>query len=366
MSKGLTVGFDEQIFLAQRTGGVSRYVVDLIQALRIGAAADIDVELGWAWLPNEHAVAAGLAERLPVPDGRDLTPRNAWAYYLANVARRRRLRKAQVLHHTWYHPAFLRRGFDGVRVTTVHDMIPELYPELFDRDPHLAKAEYVAASDVVLCNSETTKADLLRIYGDVSAYVAVTPLGVDTRFRPAAPAPRGFPSTYVLFVGRRGEYKDFAVLAEAMAALPPGIELVVVGGGPWTESERALLRGLGIAGRVQRADLRDEEMPGAYAHASAFVFPSRYEGFGLPTLEAMACGTPAVLADAPSHREVGADAAVYFRPGDPEALRAAIESVFADTDVAARLRTAGLVRASQFTWRRTAELTVAAYRAVGR
>ncbi len=119
-----------------------------------------------------------------------------------------------------------------------------------------------------------------------------------------------------------------------------------------------------LTGRIHQFSLSDDQMPGAYAHAAAFVFPSRYEGFGLPALEAMAAGTPAVLARTSSLPEVGGDAATYFTPGDHEELASTLVGLLGDESRRADLIGLGRERARGFTWSRTAQLTCEAYRMV--
>jgi glycosyltransferase involved in cell wall biosynthesis len=362
------VGYDEQVFLAQRHGGISRYVVNLIQAFRADPGLGVQPVPGWAYAINAHAAHAGLSRPIPVLDklsaGR-LAPLGLGGYYLANRRARASSRTADILHHTYSHPRFLAPGFRGVHVCTVYDMIPEMHPESFpDRDPHVGKRQFVAACDVVICISESTRRDLVRIYGDPGVPMPVTYLGVDPAFFAAVPPSVQAPARYVLFVGRRDGYKDFATLADAFAGLPDdGTVLVAVGGGRFTDAELARLAGLGIAGRTRHFDADDATLPSWYAGALAFVFPSRYEGFGLPTLEAMASGTATVLADSSSHPEVGGDVARYFPPGDADGLRQVLAEILGDERLRASLAQRGVSRAAEFTWAATARSTAAAYAA---
>ena len=251
-------------------------------------------------------------------------------------------------------------------VVTVYDMTPELFPDLFPKgNPHLRKREYVQRATLVLCISESTRRDLLRVYGSVESPTIVTHLGVSHRFAPRALRPLWCPDKYVLFLGNRGGYKDFRVAIEAFAELAPkhrGTALVAVGGGMFTADEEALISRWGLRGQVVQHAASDEELPGMFGGASAFVFPSRYEGFGLPTLEAMACGTPTVLADSSSHPEVGGDAALYFPPGDGSALAAHLSRLLSDDAFRRDLSERGIAHAGRFTWRRTATATADAYR----
>jgi glycosyltransferase involved in cell wall biosynthesis len=362
------VGYDEQVFLAQRHGGISRYVVSLIEAFRQDPGLGVQPLPGWAYGVNAHAADAGLSRPIPALDrllaGR-LSGIGLGGYYLANRRARATARAADILHYTYSHPRFLVPRFRGAQVCTVYDMIPEMHPESFpDRDPHVGKRQFVEACDVVICISESTRRDLVRIYGDPGVAMPVTYLGVDPAFSADVPAPVQAPARYVLFVGRRDGYKDFATLAGAFAGLPDdGTVLVALGGGRFTDGELALLAGLGIAGRVRHVDADDATLPAWYAGALAFVFPSRYEGFGLPTLEAMASGTATVLADSSSHPEVGGDVARYFPPGDADSLRQVLAEILGDERLRAQLAHRGVQRAAEFTWAATARTTAAAYAA---
>jgi glycosyltransferase involved in cell wall biosynthesis len=173
------------------------------------------------------------------------------------------------------------------------------------------------------------------------------------------------PQQYVLFVGNRSAYKDFAVLVEAFAGLrDANLSLVAVGGPGFDDDEVRLFERLELANRVQHCLLDDADLARAYANALCFVFPSRHEGFGLPTLEAMSSGCPTVLCDSSSHPEVGGDAAAYFPPGDVEALRRTLGEIVADGRLRSQMVCAGLDQARRFSWERTARLTSEAYRLV--
>jgi glycosyltransferase involved in cell wall biosynthesis len=352
----MRVFLDDQIFTLQTRGGISRYFTELMHAY--GADAGLGVELtgGHVWTANRHQLDSGLGRRLP---GRLADPRVATV-----VNRLRSPGRPDIVHHTFYDAAYLNRRIGGLRVVTVYDMIPEIHPDLFPTgNPHLAKQAFVERADLVLSISAATQRDLVSVYGLSTTPVVVTPLGVHDSFRPGGPRLAELPDRYILFVGNRAGYKDFDVLAEAFAGLSePDVQLVAVGGGAFDESERARLTALGIAGRVIQCSLDDASLRKAYAHALCFVFPSRHEGFGLPTLEAMASGCPAVLVDSSSHPEVGGDAALYFPPGDVAALRHRLIQLVGSTSLRADRAEAGIRRAASFTWERTARATADAYR----
>lgn len=357
----MRVAIDEQIFLLQKQGGISRYFVELVRTLPT-LSPPVDVSTPFRSVVNRHALEA-------IPNGRFRASRGPFQPYpqlVAAATRPRRRELVDLVHHTFYHPRFLRDHPGAPKVVTIYDMIPEVVgaPGRFG-GPHMAKRDFVRRADLLLFISTSAREDLQDIYGQPSTPCVVTPLGVDERFRDGGALPSGFPEDYILFVGNRSGYKDFAVLvaafAEARGALGE-MHLVCVGGGPLSPDEINSAVHAGLKGRFHQSTLADREMPGAYANASAFVFPSRYEGFGLPALEAMAAGTPAVLAHSSSLPEVGGDAALYFEPGDACALATLLVSLTSDEARRAELIRAGKARAREFSWERTAQLTADAYR----
>lgn len=357
---------DEQIFAIQAFGGISRMFAELArQYVHLGVS---DVEL----IP----FSAPIVNRY-ILDNEEVSralgaheAKNQWSALARYFARIRVHPEVDVIHNTFYLPHGLAPTRGAGRVVTVHDMIPELLPGTRRRlDLLTLKRRYVDNADHVICVSEATRRDLLRVYPEVSAGVSVVHHGVDERFRPGESALHDLPERYVLMVGHRGQYKDGVILLKAFARIAdrfPDVQLVCIGGGPFTRQERTLITQAGIEGRVTHDVLSDPRMPAAYGNALAFVFPSRFEGFGLPALEAMACGAPTILADATSLPEVGADAALYFPVGDDAGLASVLADVLANEAVRLDLRERGLRRAKDFTWIRTAEATANVYRDVAR
>ena len=243
-------------------------------------------------------------------------------------------------------------GFRGQSVVTLHDLHFERDGSrmgLLDRVTFKAVVPRAARrADAVIAVSERTKDDVVELYGLPSAKVTVTPHGVDPAFTPGD-ARNG---SYLLFVGGIQARKN--PLAAADAARAVGMPLVVAG----PETEPALVRELRARGADVRGWVEQAELVELFRGAAALVWPSRYEGFGLPVLEAMACGTPVVLSQDPALRELAEDAAVYADDGD---YVAAVERALSDRK---RLAAAGLARAALFTWRETARRTADVYRSV--
>jgi glycosyltransferase involved in cell wall biosynthesis len=271
----------------------------------------------------------------------------------------------QELRMAWTLPRLLRRlrpdlahfqhalplGFHGRSVVTLHDLSFESDSTAMGRLDRLVFRTFVPRAarraNHVLVVSERTRRDVEQRYGIEPAKVTVTPNGVDPSF-----TPDGAGDGYVLFVGAIQRRKD--PLAALTAARAVGLPLVVAG----PEKEPGLARELRAGGADLRGYVSKEELAGLYRGAAALVLPSRFEGFGLPVLEAMACGTPVVAAPEPALREVAGEAAVYAENGD---FGAAVARAIAERE---RLSAAGLARARLFSWEETARRTVAVYRQV--
>lgn len=249
----------------------------------------------------------------------------------------------------------------------VHDLIPLRFPEAFPRQTVYFR--YVIPlllrrSRVILTDSASTREDLGRFYHLEQRRVHVVPVGYDVRrFHPEVnPEPfrqRHGLGSYILYVGNLFPHKNLSRLLAAFARLAPAIphRLVIAGRkdpryypGLSAEAER-----LGLGHRVRFFDYVDSEnLPALYAGADVFVYPSLYEGFGLPPLEAMACGTPVVTSNTSALPEVVGEAALVVDPLDPGALASAIAEILANPVRRERLRALGFQRVSQFTWERSA------------
>jgi glycosyltransferase involved in cell wall biosynthesis len=260
----------------------------------------------------------------------------------------RRLRP-DLVHFQYVLPPALR----APGVVTVHDLSFERDPTVMGQLDRLTFRALVPRSvrraARVLTVSERSKRDLVDLYGTDPEKVVVTPNGVDPVF---SPGPNGGSGGYLLYVGAIQARKDpLGALAAADAA---GLRLVVVG----PEREPALARELERGGAELRGYLDTPQLADAYREAAALVLPSRYEGFGLPVLEAMASGTPVVCSEDGALREVAGDAAVYAtRAGLADAVKRALAE-------RPRLAAAGLERARRYTWAETARRTLDVYREV--
>lgn len=352
---------DEQIFVVQEVGGISRLFSELAEQFSRNSGLGVSLEPLATPVINHYLLDdIDLVEELKVSESS--SHYSAMLRYFFRPARRGRV---DLVHNTFYLPRGFRDYPQAPRVMTVHDMIPEIFPETRRRlDKLTLKHRYFTRADHLICVSEATRRDLERIYGVTETPITVVHHGVDEGFHRVESRVPGVPDDYVLFVGHRSAYKDAETLISAYATLMKQENiphLLFVGGGAFTRDEAAAFRVLGISDRVHQVSLTESEMPSVYSHARMLVFPSRYEGFGLPALEGMACGTPVLLADSSALPEVGGDAALYFTPGDSNALAALISEVNRDLELRERLIDRGFERATRWTWTRSAEATARVY-----
>lgn len=354
----LSVGFDtvpEQVSAA----GVERHARELLAAL--SARPDLEVHrLGPAPRRPAHplqTLARGLV-------------REAW-WYPAGLAAAARRARVDVVHAI---ASFVPLGMRAPLVLTVPDVLPLRHPELF---PSVVVAHHRAVlvprarrAARLLASTEHARGEIVDVLGVDADRVVVTPLGVEARFRPVVSDARrlrdrfGIDRPYVLCVGTLEPRKNLVGALRGMRAAGLGDEvaLVIAGGRGWrNEAFEAEAAHTGVplivAGRVT-----DDELIELYGGARCLVFPSLWEGYGLPALEAMACGCPVISSDRSALPEVVGDAGMLVDPLDAEAIGAAVRELVTDDARRAALAERGRRRAAGMTWARTAELTRAVYR----
>jgi glycosyltransferase involved in cell wall biosynthesis len=334
--------------LGRRRAGDETYFANLLREL--------------APMADRERLAAVTRRPDLVPDGIEPLELSAHSQVLRMALRLPRLLRGlrpALAHFNYVIPA----GYRGRAVVTVHDLSFERLPGLMSMRDRLLFRTLVPRSarraDRVLAVSEWTKRDLVERYGIAAERIAVTRNGVDPLFHPNGEARKGPP--YALFVGGIQPRKDPLTALEALALHDRELRLLVVGsekrGG---HAFREAVRRLGLERRVElTGHVEREELATLYRGAECLVFPSRYEGFGLPVLEAMASGIPVVASNAGALPEVAGDAALLVEPGDPSALAAGIERALAERE---RLVAAGLEHVRRYSWAECARLTLEVYR----
>lgn len=259
---------------------------------------------------------------------------------------------------------------------TIHDLSFLHHPEWFRGDRALyyrwAVSRSARNAAAILADSRFTAEDIAERLDVPVKRLHVVPLGVDPEFRPASVdacagvrARHGLPEDFLLYVGTHEPRKNLPRVIAAWSALPGDArpDLVLAGRIGWkTGAIREAVRRAGAHGRIHFPGfIAQEDLPALLSAATAFVWPSLFEGFGLPPLEAMACGAPVLASNAASLPEVLGGAALLVEPHDTDAIRAGMERIVRDVELRARLVAAGFERAKQFTWRRAAERVAAMY-----
>lgn len=368
--------------------GIGRYALELAR----GLAHHQDIEAlrlysAYRWVDDpEQALGANrtiaaVRSHVPFKDA----ALEAYTQLRGALFRVHTRRMQDWLLHT---PNYVLMPFDGPSVTTIHDLSWLNYPETHPRERvrflerHLPRTLEQAAA--VITDSAFVASEIENRLGVARTKLRVVPLGVDAAYRPRdrtallqALARHGLvDQQYLLVVATQEPRKNLARLARAYARLPNALRarhpLVIAGARGWLNSAlEAELAPLERCGQVRRLGYVDEaDLPLVYAGAHAFAFPSLYEGFGLPLLEAMASGVPVVTSNGSSLAELARDengeVALAIDPLDEDALLGGLERVLEDTDWRAQAGARGLARAADFTWQRCVDATVSIYREIAK
>ena len=375
----MRIGFDAR-YVDDRYHGVGRYAYQLLEALTRLYPDDRFVVLH---NPRRPSTRLDLGKLLARPNVEPWSlPHDVYSTLEQPALALAALRSRLDAFYTPYFPAPLLAP--APIVVTVHDLI-------FDREPRYQSGRWVRyyyrpmmwlaprRAAAVVAVSEATAADLQTLYRVSAEKIVVVPEAAGAQFRPvedpaalaATRARYALPERFVLALGVRRPHKNLPVLLEAFALARERVphDLVLVGEAHtrYHDEVPETIARLGLAGRVHlTGHAADADLPAIYTLADLFVLPSLVEGFGLPALEAMGCGTPVVASSASSLPEVVGDAGLLADPRDPAALAEAMVTVLRDRDLQARLRARGLARAREFSWERAArQVRVVLARAAG-
>lgn len=363
----MNVLYDHQTFSLQTYGGISRYHTELITG--INRTTEHKAQVSLLLTNNTHLPESGLKVNSLLP-AYNIRGRGRFMYYVNQAYSILKLRQApyNVFHATYYDPyflSFLKKPF----VITFHDMIYERfngqYREL-DNDTNIIdnKKRLATHAARIIAVSEHTKKDVIDLLGvepdkvQVIYHGSSLPAiegGSDGSIRP-----------YLLYVGNRGMYKNFQGLLTAIHPLLKkySLRLLCAGGGAFTKVERENVALLGVTAFVEQQPINDQLLPLLYQQAVAFVFPSFYEGFGIPILEAFACGCPCIVSNTSSLPEVAGEAALYMDPVSSDSMYYAVEQLLNDSKLCESLTQKGRNRLLQFSWQRTVEMTLDVYKTI--
>ncbi len=338
---------DGIIYSLQQHGGISVYFNQLLERLK---QRDISATVALEY-PTIQAIA-------PVSDG-------SIGYLQLRSRFLERFRDCRLPQPAIFHSSYYRRP--AIRncptVVTVHDFIYERFTHGPKRLVHsLHKRASINAAQAIICISEATRADLLHFVGvKADQAVYVIPNGVSDTYHPLPSRPQG--ATYILFVGERRGYKNFQLVAKALEFLPD-LQLICVGGGLFRKQEISSWPKR-VSGRIRHAGfVSDSDLNVLYNEALCLAYPSSYEGFGIPVLEAMKAGCPVVSTDCMAVREIGGRALTIAEVPEPKAIAEAI-SKLAVNIYRRSVVDAGMEIARQYSWQRTHDRTIDVYRSLG-
>lgn len=376
--------YDHQIFEHQRIGGVSRYFTEIIKHLPQDVHTDVsvrysfneylkemDVDFEWKYqlqhfflhnynFKGKKRLFNYLQKRNPkkYPDYQSINKENTIA----------QIKKGDfdIFHPTFFDDYYLDHLNGKPFVLTVHDTIIELFPEFINSPGFIKRKKLLIEKAAhIIAVSENTKQDIIRIFETDPNKISVTyhasSLSVDDNNR------LDLPNKYLLYVGdRRLGYKNFAFFVASIQPLLLADKdlYLVCTGTAFTQEEIDYFKVLGIDHKIKIVFVDDKQMYNLYNKAQMFVYPSYYEGFGIPILEAFQAKCPVVLTDSSCFPEVAGNAGAYFEYKSPQALRSEVQRILTDNDFRNQLIEKGAERLRFFSWEKSAQQTVEIYRKI--
>lgn len=361
--------YDHQAFTGNRYGGVARYFHDLMESL---VEMQVDIELSIGFSNNEYLKSSSIRKPLQFKNIFGFRPTNILASRTNRLNSIYQLQKGDfdIFHPTFFHQYFLKPLGNKPFVLTYHDCIKERFKlNHLDNSSHAQKQELLNRASKVIAVSENTKKDLLEFYQIKPEKIAV--VHHSTNFINHK-QPHNFqvktPEKYLLYVGARNDYKNFLGFIKDIAPTLlkyKDVHLLCAGGGNFNEEEQHLIASLNLQNQVIFQDFHsDNTIFGLYQKAIAFVYPSLYEGFGIPILEAFAAGCPVVLSNKSCFPEVADDAALYFNPDNAEDIADKLEQIINNSELRKSLINKGFTRQNFFSIEKKAKETLAVYQSI--
>lgn len=361
--------FDHQAFTGKQYGGVPRYFCDLMDALH--------KENQQVWLTSvfSNNIFLQKNQTFAVKSydnyfGNRLTSLLFSHLNRANSAKHLWLKNFDIFHPTYFNPYFLPFLNDKKYVITFHDAIPEKFSHQYgglDGFTIETKREVLQKAARVISISENTKTDIVEIFGIEPEKIAVVHHGskfVDNIPLALSERPPFITTDYLLFVGSRAFYKNFSFFLTSIADIlhANNMQLVCAGGGEFEQNEVELIKKLSLEDKIIQKAVSDDELCALYQHALFFVYPSLYEGFGLPIIEAFACGCPVLLSNASCFPEIAQDSGLYFDPTDAHSIATQVNQLLHDSALRRAYIEKGKMRGQLFTTQNMALNTLQVYK----
>lgn len=360
--------FDHQIYNNQNYGGISRYFYELSKGITL--------------LGNECQNSIYFSENEFMKDKKVFNSRQFIPFKFKGRGRlKERLNRFvsgrflqkgdyDIFHPTYYDTYFLnakllKRPFVVTFYDLIHEKFSDRYPALLTNMDEVISSRRMLLdrASKVIAISHNTKRDIIDYYGIEADRIQVIHLASSLLAELSEPDKSW--GDYILFVGNRLGYKNFNTFFEAVQPLlkqEKSLKLICAGGGKFNDQELQLVNKLGIGGQVLQVSIDDRRLATLYSNALFFVFPSLYEGFGLPVLEAFNCGCPAILSNISSLPEIGQEAALYVNPEDPADILKKCELLYNDPNLRSEYREKGFKQTAKFSWQRVSSETLDIYR----
>ncbi len=366
----MRIAFDQQIFQDQVHGGISRYFCRLAENLSV--YENVEAKIFSPVYRNHYLskLSKKIVSGMLVPG----IPKIKRLRTMINSIMAPVMMKnfqPDIVHETYYSNNIVR-DLDAARVITVYDMIHERMPHLYLNHPtSRIKRKAIERADHIICISENTRDDLVDLFNISSQNVSVIHLGFDQVFSNASEnchAKSNFSSEkpYILYVGSRRTYKNFPALVNAYSTsvwLRDNFNIICFGGEKYSVRDAELIQKNKLSrDQIIYVSGDDAKLASYYKNASVFVYPSLYEGFGIPPLEAMSSGCPVICSNTSSIPEVVGDAGEYFDPLSIDSIKTALEKILSSDEKRLNLVKKGYERSKQFSWARCAKETLEVYR----
>lgn len=360
-----------QIYNSQKYGGISRYYTEVLS--RISRKATVKIPLyGCGNVYYNKSVLVTFRQKIYRLWIKLLVLLNIRAFEKTRKRNDKFFRKVissqdfDVFIPTYYDIDFLKHLGLKPFVLTVYDMIYELFPEYFLDDKKVVpnKLFLMEKAARIIAVSANTKNDIVNIYPHIDASkIDVVYHGCSIKINTKSVVT--LPENYVLFVGTRSLYKNFIFFVNSIAELlqnDPNLYLICAGGGDFDSYEKEFVFNLGLEKQIIQKHFEEDELGIFYSKAKCFVFPSLYEGFGLPVLEAMTCGCPVVLTNYGSFPEVAGTAGVYYESNNGEDLKDKIKDLIDNESLRQEFSSRGLEQVKKFSWQKAADECLAVYK----
>jgi glycosyltransferase involved in cell wall biosynthesis len=346
---------DPQIFNHQSYGGISRLFVEILKYKKY-KNNNIKVYCPVYYTKNKHYLhhfklkqfLFGLVK--------------SFSDILLNLNLRLTCRKLSKNNYdiflpSYYDPYFIKNINNSKIILTVYDMIHELYPSNFiDSDFIIAnKKELIYKCDKIVAISENTKKDILKFYPEIKPQKIEVVYLSHSLDKSLLYSNRIINNDYILYVGNRTGYKNFSWLYENIREWIKvnNINLLCAGGGAFSEEEASIFKKDGMSDYIKYYDFKENELANLYKNAIAFIFPSKYEGFGIPILESMSCGCPTILANTSSFPEIAAEAGIYFSLESPDSLINILNLLVINPEIKNKHIGLGIKQSLKFNWENT-------------